>query len=193
MGNLVSGGLFLLLVLDCLLSCTKFLSLVSSSVEIAVDIEWPENNRELTIYSVPFFATEVVGVTVPGYAIVYPMDIQYIKKNQQVEHYKGRVFSDSQVLLTVPAWNYSELYGEVEWADSECNENVKAGMQNARHDHRESKDSRQWKSFMFYFPSGHKLSSKEIYKDAGEDQELDVDFVKVLTSRGKEKKKQFSD
>jgi hypothetical protein len=42
-------------------------------------------------------------------------------------------------------------------------------------------------AFYFVFPDSHELSAKDIYMDAGEDNELDIDIVPIQTAHLTEK------
>jgi hypothetical protein len=50
-----------------------------------------------------------------------------------------------------------------------------------------NKAKRQWKHLYLVFPEDHELSAKEIYTDAGEDSELDIEIVPIRTDMQAEK------
>jgi hypothetical protein len=55
-------------------------------------------------------------------------------------------------------------------------------MDDARHAYFEKKAAREWKYLILDFPQEHELSSKNIYKDAGEDEELKLEMVPIVYS-----------
>lgn len=178
----------------CVRSATPFLmpaNVLGSrfTVDIGVDIKRPENNREFQIYSVLNFkgaGKAQRGNTFAGYGIVLPMDIQWVKRNLPEDSYKARVLSANKIMITVPAWDYTQLFGVKPWDEAEhCDEQLVGGMQNARNNIDDEKGDRKWKTFVLHFPDGHKLSSKEIYLSAGQDEILSCDFVKVVSNTKK--------
>jgi hypothetical protein len=98
--------------------------------------------------------------------------------DQSLEYYKARVYSNSQILVTLPAWSYTPLYNRDEIVPS-VPQNVTDAMDDARHSYEEDKESRRWKHILLDFPSDHILSSKEIYDEAGDDEDLLLEMIPV--------------
>jgi hypothetical protein len=143
---------------------------------IAVNIDKPEANREALVFPLKDMVGMKKGASYYGYYIMMPMDVRYIMDNENVEHYKARLFGNNKILLTVPAWDYSHLYNREEIFDQVAM-NVTDAMDDARHGFEENKATRQWKNLLLEFPGGHVLSSKLIYEDAGDDEELELEIV----------------
>jgi hypothetical protein len=122
------------------------------------------------------------GTSYYGYYIMILMDVRFILDDQMVDHYKARLFASHQVLLMVPAWHYSPLYNRDEILVDKVDANVTDAMDDARHNYEENKASRKWKHLLLEFPSGHELSSKSIYAEAGDDKELTLELVTFVYS-----------
>jgi hypothetical protein len=119
------------------------------------------------------------GTYFPGYYIMMPIDIRWFLDDQSIEYYKARVYSNNQVLISLPAWPYTPLYNREEIILSVA-QNVTDAMDDARHSYEEKKDSRQWKHILLDFPSDHILSSKEIHDEAGDDEDLLLELLPVV-------------
>jgi hypothetical protein len=164
--------------------------LYCSAVLINVNIDRPEANREVLVFPLK----DIEGVkTVKGekktmhyfgYYIMFPMDIRFILDDETTEHYKARVFSMNQVLLSVPAWPYSPLMNRDEIANL-VDGIVTDGMDDARHAFDDNKESRRWKYILLDFPPSHSLGSKEIYDEAGEDEELKLELIPFVYAHKK--------
>ena len=61
-------------------------------------------------------------------------------------------------------------------------------IDHARHEYFSHEDKVKWKHLLLQFPSDHELSSKEIYAEAGEDMELKLESIVVVTPHFFEKK-----
>jgi hypothetical protein len=151
---------------------------------INVNIDRPEANREVLVFPLKEIEGVKPGSHYYGYYIMYPMDIRYILDDETIEHYKARVFSTNQVLLTVPAWPYSPLYNREEIRGN-VQDIVTDAMDNARHWFEENKASRKCKHLLLEFPSGHALGGKEIYEEATDDEELEIELIPVVYSHRK--------
>ncbi|CAB9510991.1 unknown protein [Seminavis robusta] len=162
-------------------------------VPIGVDIEWPENNREVLVFSTKDLPrVDKDDATLPGYYLLLPMQSEWVKKDLKVDCYKGRVLAANIVSLTVPAWDHDVINGSQGWEASNAPKDVKDSIQNARHEHYDSDTPREWVTFHLHFPSKHQLSSKEVFADAGEAQNLECDFLKVPINKKKTQFKKYA-
>ena len=146
------------------------------TVLINVNVDHPEANREVLVFPLKEIEGVKTGTSYYGYYIMVPMDVRFILDDQTIEHYKARLFANHQVLLTVPSWQYSPLYNRDEIVKKVAT-NVTDVMDNARHAYEDNKASRRWKHLLLEFPSPHELSSKLIYDEAGDDEELALELV----------------
>jgi hypothetical protein len=162
------------------------LSPIFLTVRIDVNIKTPEANREALVFPL----TDIKGVDSKkhfcDYYIMLPMDIRYILGDTEVEFYKARVFSSNSVLVTLPSWPYGPLMDRDE-AAANVDDCVTNAMDNARHAYSANKAKGQWKHLYLVFPDDHELSAKEMYTDAGEDSELDIEIVPIRTDMQAEK------
>jgi hypothetical protein len=55
-------------------------------------------------------------------------------------------------------------------------------MDDACHEFEENKASCCWKHLLLEFPAGHMISGKDIYEDAGDDEELELELIPILYS-----------
>lgn len=142
------------------------------------------------MYEVPDLDSIESETTRPGYAIFYPMQLAWVRTDKSKEFYRARVYSDNYLMVTVPAADWDMIKGG-DFEGSSLDPKIVGGINNARkhfRDHLKEEGGskiRMWKTFLLRFPAGHKLNSKVIYEDAGEDQDLDVDFVKTYTNKAK--------
>jgi hypothetical protein len=164
--------------------CCRFFLLLASPIFffycftalIHVTVDRPEANREVLVFLLKEIDGVKIGTSYYGYYIMIPMDARFFLDDRTIEHYKARVFANHQVLLTIPSWPYCPLHNREEIVDKvDCN--VTDAMDDARHSYEENKASRRWNHLLLEFPTGHELSSKVIYDDAGEDEELELEIV----------------
>lgn len=104
-----------------------------------------------------------------------------------ISMYNARVFTNKLVLLQLPGWLYSPLNDRAELVQH-VTDNVTNAMNNACHGYFENKSKREWKYLLLDFPDDHKLSSKEINSDAGEDKKLKLEVVPITYNIFKKKK-----
>jgi hypothetical protein len=143
---------------------------------IHVNIDQPKANREALVFSLKDIEGVKTGTHYYGYYIMIPMDICYILDDQSVEHYKARVFMDNQVLLSLPAWQYSPIYNRDEMQDKIA-PNVTHAMDDACHAFEENKASCCWKHLLLEFPTGHVMS---LYNEADDDEELELELIPIV-------------
>jgi hypothetical protein len=142
-----------------------------------VNIDRPEANREVFVFPLKNIDGVKSGTDCHGCCIVILMDVRFVLDDQTVKHYKARLFANNQVLLTVPSWDDSPLYNQDETVN-QVDSNVTDAMDDARHAHEKNKATRRcWNHLLLEFPAGHELSSKLIYEDAGDDEELEFEIV----------------
>lgn len=97
-----------------------------------------------------------------------------------------RVWRDDGILIKVPAFEYSLLNNKTEFdADTGVDSGVTDAMDDARHYYETDKANRRWQHYLLEFPPGVTLSSKEIFEDAGDDDELDYEIVNVKVTTAK--------
>ena len=107
------------------------------------------------------------------------MDMRFVMDDDSTEHWKARIYSSNQVLLTLPAVDYTIFYNR-DNVTGKVAPNVTHAMDDARHAFEENKASRMYRHLLLEFPSDQVLSAKEIYADAGEDEELELDVVSTI-------------
>jgi hypothetical protein len=143
---------------------------------IRVNIRRPERNREVLVFEVKDIEGAKKATVFSGYYIFLPMDIRFTLDDFTSDHYTARVIADHQVLVTLPAWPYSLLYNR---DDMKLKKNLVNSMDEARHDYEDNKKSRLLKHLVLEFPTGHILSSKEIFAKATEDEKLALEIVSI--------------
>ena len=79
-------------------------------------------------------------------------------------------------LLTIKFWPYSPLHNRDEIL-TKIAPNVTNAMDDAHHLFEENKESRRWKHLLLEFPVGHEMSAKDIFDDAGDDEEFELELV----------------
>jgi hypothetical protein len=150
------------------------------SAVIEANVNCPEANREVTLYQV----INIVGVVKTeeryhGYSIHLPIDMRWTLDDDTVDHYSARVWKDDSILIRIPAMEYTVLHNREEFNASVTKENVVDAVDHSRHEFVNNKDNREWQYLLLQFPAGHVLSSKVIFEDAGDSEELDYDLVDV--------------
>jgi hypothetical protein len=137
-----------------------------------VNVDRPELNREVVLV---FQIKDVPGVDGKSHYDGFEMDVCWVLEDPEVDMYKARIFSSNSVLLQVPAWSYSMLVNCDE-LDATVTSNLTNAMDDARHEYFANKQAQRFKQLLLTFPKGYVLSSKEIYDDSGEDQELELEI-----------------
>jgi len=103
------------------------------------------------------------------------MDYRWILDDSTKPWVKASVFSDNQVLLTLPAMDYGLLKDQATLCGFP--DHINAGLTNGRASFNEDAkegDHRIFKKLMLTFPFDNHLSSSEIYTGAGEDKKLQL-------------------
>ena len=158
---------------------------------IEVNVDCPEANREFLIYP----AQNIKGAKNDqefyyGYFILVQADKRWYKESREVEHYKARVFSTNQVLVMMPAFDYTMLYNQDELKNPAARfpEYAIDAIDHACHEYDKNKTNRQYKHFLLQFPSDHELISSVISTKATEDEYLPISFHPVETPDKKGKR-----
>jgi hypothetical protein len=145
---------------------------------IQVNTGRAESNGEASVFSLKDIPGVKSGMMYYRYYIVLPLDIRFVRDNVTLEHYKARVFTDNQVLVSFPSDQYLALYN--------CKEIMKSvplhktnAMDDDRHSFEEHKEVCRWKHILLEFPHGNKLSGKEIYSDAGNGKDLELEIIPI--------------
>lgn len=146
-----------------------------------VNLDRPEMNREALIYPIQ----DIEGVNgvdhYHGYFFLFPFDIRALLDDRTHTWFKGREFSDTQVLMTIPAYPYSPLKDREQF-DEHLSSNITDAMDHSRHLFEENKTTWRELHLLFTFPPDHKLSSHEIYDKAGEDEKLEMTLIPTETT-----------
>jgi hypothetical protein len=147
-----------------------------------VNIERPElNGGEVFVYP----TSSIPGIDGKthfyGYSLLLQMDPRWMQDDPEIDCYTARVFTSNSILIKKPAWPYSPLQERDQYV-SQFNASAVAAMDNAIHDFAANKQKRKFKYILLVFKNeGDKrdlvLSSKEIYKDSGEDEELEPQMM----------------
>jgi hypothetical protein len=160
------------------------------SVEIMVDVNRPELNREVLVFQIK----DIPGVDgkshYDGFEILHQLDVRWVLDDLQVEMYKARIFSSNSVLLQVPAWSYYSVLANRDEFDAVVTSNLTNAMDDVRHDFFANREAQRFKQILLTFPKGYVLSAKEINDESGEDQELEILPIKYSKNPGKNDKKE---
>ena len=151
--------------------------IVAFSVTIEVNLESPELNREVLVYQIK----DIPGIDKKklhynGFHFMMLMDLRWVLEDDEVEPYKARLLSQNSVLLQVPAWPYGVLFHREDFVDR-VPTNTTDAMDDARHDYFADPKSRKFKHIVLEFPNDFVLSAKEIYSEAGDDDELELEII----------------
>jgi hypothetical protein len=154
--------------------------LPENTVTTQVDIERPEANREVLIFK----AKDIPGVKdnvkyFLGYIILLPIDPRHILDDRQTEWFRARIFAESQVLLSMPAFEYTVLKNREALNRKVPHEYMADAIDHGRIEYEQDIAQRQMKHILLQFPYGHVLSASEIYERAGDDEELELSMVPV--------------
>ena len=147
---------------------------------IDVNIDCPEANREFSIFSV----NDIQGAKDQnsyhfGYFICFPIEHRWYIEDENVEHYKARVFSNNQVLITVPSFDFTLLNNRDALVATNFPDYVIDAMDDTRHRFVQNRTLRQWKNILLQFPDDHTLKASVISDDAGEDEMLEFSMHPV--------------
>lgn len=187
-------GKSLTLPRHCRLVVSMSLTLSFLSDVIPVNINRPEDNREVSIYKAEgLTGVKDVNAHFQGYWIVMKYDPRFYADDANVEWYKARVYSSNQVLITLPSFDYSQMHCRDQIVSSKCPQSCTDAIDNGRLGYAKEEKIRQWKYLLLDFPDSHVLSSSEVYSEAGEDEELDFELFPVSSVHPKIPKVSFTD
>jgi hypothetical protein len=154
------------------------------SVVIEVNVERPElNGGEVLVYP----TSSIPGIDgkahYHGFSLLLQMDPRWMQEDPEADCYTARVFTSNLILIKEPAWPFLPI-GERDQYARAFNASAVAAMDNAIHDYASNKQKRKFKYILLVFKNkGEKrdldLSSKEIYSDSGEDEELEPQMMKL--------------
>jgi hypothetical protein len=114
-----------------------------------------------------------------GYIVLMEIDVEPYWDVPEDEHHTCRIFStEAKLLLTYPSMPYSILNRREEFNQT-SGELMSAAVDNGRISYQQNASRRQANHLLLDFPSGHVLSSSEVYAEAGEDEELAMEIIGV--------------
>ena len=158
------------------------LAIPSDAEHIRVNPMFPERNGPVMIFQV----TDIEGVEAnkvfPGFAIIFETDIRHAfdSKNDQVEYFSARVFPPNKVLVRVPSWNYC-LFSNSDRAQLQAA--LKPNFMNAldakRNNFADNREQRMWRHYLLEFEPFHQLSSRVIFRGAGDDENLPRKLIPI--------------
>jgi hypothetical protein len=142
---------------------------------IDVNVDCPEANRELLIFPI----NDIQGAKDHnayyfGYFICFPIEHRWYTMDENVEHYKARVFSNNQLMVSLPSFDFTLLHNRDEVIQSNFPDNVISSLDNSRHVFDANKSFRQWKHLLLNFPDDQTLKASVIFEEAGEDEQLEL-------------------
>jgi hypothetical protein len=153
--------------------------------QITVDIHRPENNYEFFIFDLGQTVEGVndkKGKLFYGYDIYKKVDIRHVLDDLTATPFKARVSLDNQVLITLPAWDFSLLKLRDNFA-GKINESEVGGLDDAHAKYASgeygSKEMRRWAHYNLNFPKDHILRTDVIFAGAGEDQRCELKLIDI--------------
>lgn len=115
-----------------------------------------------------------------GYSLQIKGDVRWMLEDQEADQYSMRVWRDDAILVKLPAMEYSLIHNKDEFdVNDDVPESVINAMDDARHHFEENKKNRMFRYILIEFPPGTMLSSKLIFSEAGDNEELDYDIVQI--------------
>lgn len=162
----------------------------SNSFTINVNTATPEANREVSVYDIERIdgVGERENALFKGYWICMPIDVRFILDDLTTEHWKARVYSSDTVLLSIQAWDYSQLHDRDEF-EKQVTSNVLEAIDAAHHDLAEEpadrSEARKWKHLFLKFKDGVELAAKCINEDAGEDEKMKLELIPATVKHPK--------
>ena len=148
---------------------------------IEVNVDRPEKNGECFVFAIKDIPSVVKGREMDrhhGYYIMLPQDIFYMLDNLTVEYYSATLYSRNQVMLKVPAFPCS-LLAQRDALVPVVSDVFTEGLDNARHCYVQSKARREFKYILLNFPTYFELSASEIHSDAGANESLEIETIRV--------------
>jgi len=160
------------------------------AVQVPVDVECPENNREFIIYDV---GQELQGVGREanrhffGYWILLKVDIRWQLDDPKQTFWHARVFSDNQILVKTPAWDYDHKKNRDKFTGVQAYDlhSIDNAHDLYKHSSPTRKDARFWRHYLLVFPPDHELSAKKINAELEEDDDENLPFEMIILDNGK--------
>jgi len=144
-----------------------------------VDIERPENNRELFIFNLKDVEAKDKKSFYCGYTIGLQVDPRFIVDDLSCEPFEAVVLSANSILVSMPAYPFSFLQEEFyQHLRAMSNDFLANAFDNARHDYVEETndyegEDRKTKHLLLQFPDNHEFSVEPIIdKDRDEDDRV---------------------
>ena len=148
---------------------------------IAVNVDCAEKNGECFVFPISDIPSVVKGKEMNkhhGFYILVPQDVFYVLDNPAVEFYSAYLYSRNQVMLKVPSFPYSLLNHRDE-IETVVPDIFTAGLDNSRHYFVDGKARREFKYILLNFPAHFELSASEIYGEAGVNESLEMETIKI--------------
>jgi hypothetical protein len=101
-----------------------------------------------------------------------------IRKGTGEEPYSGCIFASNMLSFKCVSWPYSFL-GMHDKLENEISRNMMDALEDEQHKYHENSLGRKHNDFLVEFSKGQELSSKLIYGDTGENEELGMEFVEL--------------
>lgn len=154
-----------------------------------MNVDRPEANREVHVFQ--------VGKDIPdirpgkqdhysGYFIAIPIDPRHFLDDDKKEWYSGRIYSQSQVEIKLPSYNYSLLNDREEIMAGHETKALESYIANGLDDGRntfltdmKTSDSREFKYLLLNFPNEDRLNASLIFDGAGEREVLPMRILPV--------------
>ena len=157
------------------------LGIPKGAQRIMVNVERPTRNHEFNVYPIVNIPGMAPNSYYSGYWITYPVEPRFWCRERNQEWYKARVFTSNQILVTVPEGDYTMMFNrdELEGSVDEC---VLDALDNERFSYMETLEinpMEKLKHYILQFPDGCELSSKEIYENSGENEDLNLELHTV--------------
>jgi len=162
----------------------------ASLVIIKVDIDFPERNREVTIYKIDDLEGKDDELY-HGYFGFFRFDAGLVEDDPHFEHVKLSIYSGTQLVIEMPALPrpfQTNADRDTFALDDFVSVNMLKAMDIKRNKHlkdakqdRGAKQERRWKRLCLQFPDDHQLSSKEL---EGDHEENEVPFELVEDESG---------
>ncbi|CAB9524192.1 unknown protein [Seminavis robusta] len=169
---------------------TTFHNPATGPIVFKANVNLPERNGPFTVLDVGQTVEgcgDKKGRMFYGYFIFFKFDVRFNINTPLKPLYKGRLLTTDTVQLTVPAWDYSLLKCRDSFvANSKLQDNFTEAIDDVHDKFANDEENRFFCTYHMQF-EGYKLSSKAVYPDAGEDELVGMDVIKVEWVHAKSK------
>lgn len=118
-----------------------------------------------------------------GHSLHVKADVRWMLEDEEVECCTMHVWRDDVILVKLPAVEHSLLHSKDDFdSNDQATETVLNAMDDARHHFEDNRNNRLCSHLLIEFPPGATLSAKLINLEAGDEEELDCEIVKVETT-----------